>query len=109
MNRIPFTLAVAAAIFAPAAMAAGGKALYEDNCLICHGPEGGGNVGLAPPLKGNKFVLESDGKVIAELIVKGRMGADKRYKEFAAPMPPLPMPADDLAAIAAFIKGDLQK
>jgi mono/diheme cytochrome c family protein len=38
-------------------MAAGGKALYEDNCLICHGPEGGGNVGLAPPLEGNKFVL----------------------------------------------------
>jgi hypothetical protein len=54
-------------------------------------------------------VLESDGKVIAELILKGRMGADKRYREFAAPMPPLPMPADDLAAIAAFIKGDLQK
>jgi hypothetical protein len=54
-------------------------------------------------------VLESDGKVIAGLIVKGRMGADKRYREFAAPMTPLPMPADDLAAIAAFIKGDLQK
>jgi len=29
MNRIPFTLAVAAAIFVPAAMAAGGKALYS--------------------------------------------------------------------------------
>jgi len=109
MKCTTIALAAAALFAGPLAHAADGKALYEDNCVICHGPEGGGNVGLAPALKGNKFVLESDAKAIGELIVKGRMGADKRYKEFAAPMPPLPMPAEDTAAIAEFIKGPLQK
>ena len=41
-----------------AAMAAHGKAVFETYCGICHGADGLGNPGQAPPLAGSEWVAK---------------------------------------------------
>ena len=65
--------------------------------------------GLAPPLKGNKFVTEGSTGDIATTITKGREGAAKHYKDLVSPMPPASMSDSRLQALIAYLKGDLQK
>lgn len=37
-----------------------GRALFADTCATCHGTEGTGNAGLAPPLVGSPWVRDAD-------------------------------------------------
>jgi mono/diheme cytochrome c family protein len=72
---LSFAFLVAGALFAPAALAAGdaaaGKALFEANCMSCHGPKGKGDGPVGQALnprprdfsKGEfKFDTDKDGK-----------------------------------------------
>jgi mono/diheme cytochrome c family protein len=82
---------------------------YKETCGVCHGENGEGTPGLAPPLKGNKFITEGSAAEIAATITKGREGAAKRYKDLASPMPPASMSDSRLQALIAYLKTDLQK
>jgi mono/diheme cytochrome c family protein len=82
---------------------------YKDTCGTCHGESGEGTKGLAPPLKGNKFVTEGSASDIGATITKGREGAAKKYKDLASPMPANSMSDSRLQALMAYLKGDLQK
>jgi mono/diheme cytochrome c family protein len=50
--KLRHTLVLGLALLAGAAMAVDGKTIYDTNCAACHQPDGGGAVGLAPPLLG---------------------------------------------------------
>ena len=51
MKQLAYSLAAAAALFgAGSAAAADGAALYQQNCVGCHQPQGAGAPGVAPPL-----------------------------------------------------------
>jgi mono/diheme cytochrome c family protein len=84
-------------------------AYFEEVCGACHGEKGQGTPNLAPPLKGNKFVVEGSAGEIGETITKGRDGNRKRYKELASPMPAQSMSDEKLAALVSYLKNELQK
>lgn len=113
MRRNLLATAVSAiAILAPAgAQAADAKivAYYEETCGVCHGDKGQGIANLAPPLKGSKFVTGSSAQEIGETITKGRAGDQKRYKEFASPMPAQTMSDTRLAGVISYLKNEIQK
>jgi mono/diheme cytochrome c family protein len=107
---ILITLAICAGA-AGAAQAADPKIVnfYKETCGTCHGEAGEGLKGLAPPLKGNKFVTQGSESDLGNTITKGRMGGDKRYKDLPSPMPANSMSSGRLQGLIAYLKGDLQK
>ncbi|MDT0539416.1 c-type cytochrome [Croceitalea sp. P059] len=50
-----------------------GRILYMKQCATCHGPDGKGNKGLAPPLLNSEYVSEEPGK-LASIILYGLQG-----------------------------------
>jgi mono/diheme cytochrome c family protein len=110
MRSIVFALAVAAA--APAAFAQSDARIvkfFGETCGTCHGESGEGMKGLAPPLKGNKFITEGSAAEIGSVITRGREGAAKKYKDLPSPMPANSMSDARLQGLIAYLKGDLQK
>jgi len=51
-----------------------GKSKYESNCQACHQPSGAGMAGLAPPLAGSEWVLETKPDRIIRIVQKGLAG-----------------------------------
>lgn len=111
--RATILLPLAAAFFATPGSAAAADAkivtFFQETCGTCHGETGEGMKGLAPALKGNKFVTEGSQGDIANTITKGRQGDAKRYKDLPSPMPANSMSDTRLSALIAYLKGDLQK
>jgi cbb3-type cytochrome c oxidase subunit III len=92
------------------AVAADGKSVFGSNCGSCHGNNGQGITGLAPPLKGDSFVTGKLDDVMAT-VKNGRAGDQKHFKNL-----PIAMPAwggklsdADIKAVVDYIRGDLQK
>lgn len=52
---------------------AGGEALYAGSCAACHGLDGRGQPGLAPPLANSPWVRDSDGW-LARIVLGGLQG-----------------------------------
>ena len=104
-------LAVAGVLLAGTAHAADPKIVtfYTETCGTCHGEKGEGMKGLAPPLKGNKFVTDGSTGDLSNTIVKGRAGDAKKYKDLPSPMPPNSMSDGRLQGLIGYLKGDLQK
>lgn len=82
---------------------------YKQTCAMCHGDKGQGMPGLAPALKGNKFVTAGNVKELEATITKGRVGDQKRYKDFPSPMPPAAVEGEKLQALIGYLRGDLQR
>jgi mono/diheme cytochrome c family protein len=91
------------------AAAVDGAATYQEKCAVCHADKGQGVQGLAPPLKGNKFVAESSEAELKSQIINGRTGKDRRYRDIPGGMPGVFMPEPELAALVKYVKGDLQR
>jgi mono/diheme cytochrome c family protein len=111
MSKQLLIVAVAALVAAPCAHAADKATVtfFKEVCGACHGEAGEGTPGLAPPLKGNKFVLESSGADIAATVTNGRMGDAKRYKDLPSPMPAQKLSDTKMKNLVEYVKGDLQK
>jgi len=91
-------------------LAQDGESIYKARCALCHGAKGQGIKGMGPSFKGNEFIINSKGGGdIKKVILEGRSGAAKRYKEFPAPMPPIPITGAKAEAVVKFIQGELQK
>jgi mono/diheme cytochrome c family protein len=72
-----------------------GKALYSVHCAFCHGTDARGGDGGGPNLLRSQLVLSDvKGERIAEVVQNGRP---------ATGMPPLSLPAADIADIADFL------
>jgi cytochrome c oxidase cbb3-type subunit III len=81
----------------PAAIARG-KIIYEINCRACHGGDlRGGDIG-GPNLLRSQLVLNDEyGEIIGPVITGGRQNPGMPV------MPPLPLPPDDIKAVAAYV------
>jgi cytochrome c oxidase cbb3-type subunit 3 len=75
-----------------------GKALYEINCRACHGPDLRGGDQGGPNLLRSQLVLnDQHGELILPVVKNGRQPPGM------TPMPALPLPDDDVKAIAEYI------
>jgi cytochrome c oxidase cbb3-type subunit 3 len=59
-----------------------GKELFGQACAACHGPEGKGNVGVAPNLTDKVWLYGSSEDTIIETITKGRQNRMPAWGEF---------------------------
>lgn len=85
---------------------------YEERCSTCHGAKGEGTTAppLAPPLKGNPFVMNAPVPVLVQLIRHGRIGRQRVYDGPYANMPSFgPEAVPDPEALVEYLKTDLQK
>ncbi|MBI3354498.1 MAG: cytochrome c [Nitrospirae bacterium] len=109
MRKIFWLLVVVIVIvFAGSAFAADGKSIFTNICAACHGQKGEGSP-IAPALKGNAFVKDSDIAAIKQVILKGRSGKDRKHPNFPADMPAQALSDGDAEAVANYEKNDLQK
>lgn len=86
------------------ALAQDGAAIYKAKCMPCHGPEGKGSA-MAPAMTGNQFVKTASDQEIQDVILKGREGAAKKYKQFAIGMPAQKLNEAETKAVTTYIKG----
>jgi cytochrome c oxidase cbb3-type subunit 3 len=78
------------------ALIARGNGLYGVYCRACHGADlRGGDQGGPNLLRSQVVLNDQDGELILPVVQNGQRGASI--------MPPMPLPADDVRAIAAFI------
>lgn len=76
-----------------------GKAIYEISCRACHGADlRGGDIG-GPNLLRSDIVLKDDkGELIEPIVRNGKMTPGVTLV-----MPPMPLPTEDIRAVAEFI------
>lgn len=89
--------------FSSQAMAADGGAIYKSKCLMCHGADGKGTA-MGVPFAGSEFVASSSDQAIAEVILKGREGDAKKYKNIALGMPAMKLSIEDTGALVVYLK-----
>jgi cytochrome c oxidase cbb3-type subunit 3 len=75
-----------------------GKTIYEINCRACHGADlRGGDIGGPNLLRSQLVLNDQHGELILPVVQKGRMNPGMPV------MPPLPLPDDDVKAVAEYI------
>ncbi len=89
------------------ALAAGAK-VFAANCSGCHGANGQGSAGVAPPLVNNPFVT-GDPKAVIKVVADGLKGETIMGQTYGAAMPPWKgqLSKSDLAAVITYIRGGL--
>lgn len=85
------------------ALAQDGAAVYKAKCMPCHGPEGKGSA-MAPAIVGNQYVKAATDQELTDVIVKGREGAAKKYKQYAIGMPAQKLTDEETKAVIAYMK-----
>lgn len=85
------------------ALAEDGAAVYKSKCMACHGPEGKGTA-MAPAVVGNQFIKTATEQELSDVILKGREGAAKKYKQYAIGMPAQKLSDVEIKAVIAYIK-----
>jgi len=106
----PYTSAGQLALYQPksgaAAMAAHGRGVYETVCGVCHGSDGLGKPGQAPPLAGSEWVAK-DVTSLARIPLAGLNGpVQVKGVEWNLAMAPMGagMSDADLAAVLTYIR-----
>lgn len=92
----------------PKVWLAKGKALYSNNCVVCHGAGGEGLPGQFPPLKGSEFVIHGE-QLPVSILLRGIAGPlQVNGKGFNGVMNPLGagMSPKQLAQILSYIRNE---
>jgi mono/diheme cytochrome c family protein len=90
-----------------AAMLAHGKARYDQVCGLCHGLNGEGKPGQAPPLAGSEWVNTKDFQRLAHIPLEGVSGQlDVKGQTWSLSMPAMgaTMSDADLADVLTYIR-----
>jgi mono/diheme cytochrome c family protein len=90
-----------------AAQAAQGKRVYEAVCGICHGTDGAGKPGQAPPLAGSEWVMAKGVNRLAHIPLEGLTGTVKvEGKDWNLNMAAMgaALSDSDLAAVLTYIR-----
>jgi mono/diheme cytochrome c family protein len=110
VTAVGIGLFLSSSIYAADDSSPGAKIFQSQDCTGCHGPKGEGIEGLAPPLKGSKFVLTASEADIAHTIKFGRSGSEKHFPNLPQSMPSHPNLSDQqLQELVAYLKSGLQK
>lgn len=114
MKRIVIVVvaALTLALFgASSVMAADAAANFKSICSVCHGMKGEGKKGLCPSLRDSQFVGTASATEIKDVILDGRSGSKKKYKDYPSPMPAHKgrLKDDDSEALAKYLKEVIQK
>jgi mono/diheme cytochrome c family protein len=91
-----------------AAMLARGKQVYEQVCGLCHGVDGLGKPGQAPPLAGSEFVTAKGIQRLAHIPLTGVAGGIKvEGKDWSLSMAAMGagLSDSDLASVLTYIRG----
>lgn len=99
---------ISALAISTAAFAADGAAIYKTKCQACHGVDGKGTA-MAPAFAGMNHLGTSSDRQIADVILKGRTGAEKMHKNYPTGMPPQKLTADELKAVVEYISSLAKK
>ena len=79
-------------------MIARGQQIYAGTCRACHGPDlRGGDMGGPNLLRSQLVLNDQNGELIQPVVLNGRQNPGMPV------MPPLPLPVDDIKAVAAYI------
>lgn len=84
-------------------LAADGAALYKSKCLMCHGVDGKGSA-MGPALAGSEFVRSQSDEAISDVILKGREGEARVYKEMAIGMPAQKLTVEESNALVEYLR-----
>lgn len=83
---------------ADAAVIGRGEQIYTASCRFCHGADLRGGDSGGPNLLRSQLVFnDKEGELIGPIVTQGSQGAG------GGMMPPIPMPAEDIAALAAYL------
>ncbi len=87
---------------------AAGQQVFSQNCSTCHGANGQGQPGVAPPLSKNPFVT-GDPNAIINVVKNGLHGQTVMGQTYGAPMPAWKssLSKKDIANVITFIRGGL--
>jgi mono/diheme cytochrome c family protein len=91
-----------------AAMLARGKQVYDQVCGLCHGVDGLGKPGQAPPLAGSEFVTAKGIQRLAHIPLTGVAGGIKvEGKDWSLSMAAMGagLSDSDLASVLTYIRG----
>lgn len=83
-----------------------GRVVYETTCALCHGVDGAGKPGQAPPLAGSEFVVGPVGRLI-RIPLHGLVGPIEVHGQvwnLAMPAMGAALSAGDLAAALSYIR-----
>ncbi len=107
----PYTSAEELEMFQPKSAAgtalARGKVVYEQVCGLCHGNDGLGKLGQAPPLAGSEWVNTKGFERLTHIPLAGLNGPLKvEGKDWSLSMAPMgaALPDADLAAVLTYIR-----
>lgn len=89
--------------FAGPVMAADGEAIYKAKCIACHGADGKGSA-MGPAFKGSAFIASNSDQAIVDVILKGRDGAAKMYKNIPLGMQAQKFSDEEVGAVVAYLK-----
>lgn len=99
MKRIALALAVSF-MFASAAQAADGKALFGSKCTVCHGADGKGQSAMGKKLGVKDLTVTKLSEGDIESTVKHGKGKMTKFEG--------KLTAEEIKAVAAFVKGGLK-
>lgn len=99
-----FTSGGASGATVDAALLKQGTSLFAQNCSSCHGAQGKGTPGYAPPLAGNPNL--GDANHVIDTVVKGlKTGVEVAGTKYTSPMPSFEKLSDDeIAAITTSVR-----
>lgn len=80
-----------------------GEEVFAENCQTCHGPRAAG--GLAGPPLVHEMYQDLEDADIRAAIANGKAQENWRF----APMPPIPIDEDEVAAVIAYVRDQQQR
>lgn len=85
-----------------------GKVVYEQVCALCHGTDGNGKPGQAPPFVGSEWVIGDKTTHLIRIPLQGLNGPIKvKGVEWNLSMPAMgaALPDEDLGAVLSYMRG----
>ncbi len=84
-----------------------GGAIYQRNCINCHGTAGDGVPGAYPPLAGNRAVTMNNPSNLVQIVLYGGFGPATHGNPRPYGMPPyvLTLSDEDIASVLTYIRG----
>jgi mono/diheme cytochrome c family protein len=84
-----------------------GAAIYRDNCVACHGANGGGESIIFPPFTGNPIISQASGETLMRVVLAGTQSANTPGAPTQSAMPSFAWRLNDtqIANVLTYVRG----